>query len=228
MTEKEKCPTALEGAAGQDQEHSTTKSDSNSPTRGVKTSDGRTRNFTTVFYPESAPENWREILSELCVPCVVSPLHDQDKNPDGEPKKPHWHVMLMFSGKKSIKQVQDIISKFGGVGCQPVQDTRSMARYFCHLDNPSKAHYSVDDVQQFGGVDYLDLIASSSDKFKAIAEMEDWCDDNNIVSYRDLCRYARRERPDWHRLLCSCCSVHMTSYLKSAAWTDQVAGSRLP
>ncbi|HBM8385896.1 TPA: replication protein, partial [Enterococcus faecium] len=30
-----------------------------------KTKDERTRNWTFVVYPESAPENWREFLDEL-------------------------------------------------------------------------------------------------------------------------------------------------------------------
>ncbi len=48
---------------------------------------GRTRNFTTIVYPESAPENWMEILGELFIPSLVSPLHDRDTNPTGECKK---------------------------------------------------------------------------------------------------------------------------------------------
>ncbi|HDT7711324.1 TPA: replication protein, partial [Enterococcus faecium] len=51
-----------------------------------KTKDERTRNWTFVVYPESAPENWREFLDELHVPWVESPLHDKDVNPDGELK----------------------------------------------------------------------------------------------------------------------------------------------
>ena len=36
---------------------------------------GRTRNFATVIYPESAPENWQDILVEQFVPAFISPLH---------------------------------------------------------------------------------------------------------------------------------------------------------
>lgn len=221
MTKKKESPTALDGAAGHvTQDDSTTESGAKRHKGAAK----RTRNFTTVCYPDSVPENWREILSELCVPCVVSPLHDKDKNPDGEPKKPHWHVMFMFSSPKTISQAMELVSKINGVGCQTVKDTRAMARYFCHLDNPSKAQYSVDDALCFAGADYLEIIASSSDKYRAIAEMEEWCDEQGVDSYRDLCRYARKERPDWHRLLCTCCSVHMMAYLKSASWTDSRKG----
>ena len=35
------------------------------------------------FYPDSAPENWREIINGWLVDCLVSPLHDSDVNEDG-------------------------------------------------------------------------------------------------------------------------------------------------
>ena len=63
-----------------------------------KARDTRGRNFATMVYPESAPENWREILAGYFIPAFISPLHDKDLNPTGEPKKPHHHVMLMFEG----------------------------------------------------------------------------------------------------------------------------------
>lgn len=44
----------------------------------------RTRNFATVVYPESAPENWERILEEHCVPAFISPLHDKDIDAEGK------------------------------------------------------------------------------------------------------------------------------------------------
>ena len=54
----------------------------------------RTRNWTVVLYPESAPENWRDILDALHIEWVESPLHEFDTNATGEVKKPHWHLLL--------------------------------------------------------------------------------------------------------------------------------------
>ena len=56
----------------------------------------RTRNWATVVYPESAPENWESALQELCIPAFISPLHDNDLNTNGELKKGHFHIMLLF------------------------------------------------------------------------------------------------------------------------------------
>ena len=55
----------------------------------TKNGRGRTRNFATIVYPESAPENWKSILENEIVPALISPLHDKDINADGEKKKAH-------------------------------------------------------------------------------------------------------------------------------------------
>ena len=102
------------------------------------------RNFATVVYPESAPENWLERLDGLHVPAFVSPLHNQDINPDGSPKKPHWHILIMFAGVKTREQAQEVIDAIGGVGCESVSTVRGYARYLVHADNPEKAQEQED------------------------------------------------------------------------------------
>lgn len=50
--------------------------------------DGRARAWTFIVYPDSAPENWRDILDSKCIPWVESPLHDPDPNsPPEEARK---------------------------------------------------------------------------------------------------------------------------------------------
>lgn len=62
----------------------------------------RTRNWAFLMYPESCVTDWQERLTRRCVPCFVSPLHDQDTwtaydeqeneaHKQGEPKKAHYH-----------------------------------------------------------------------------------------------------------------------------------------
>lgn len=190
----------------------------------VKDKVSRTRNFATIVYPESAPENWLDILGEQCIPCFVSPLHDKDENSlDKERKKPHYHVMLMFEGVKSIEQVQGIFSLIGGVGCEVVQSLRGAARYLCHLDNPEKAQYDTSLVRCFAGADYMSVIGLAIDKYKAIGEMMDYCDEKCIYSYATLFRYARRERFDWFRILCDSGSVAMKEFLKTKYWEEKNA-----
>lgn len=183
---------------------------------------GRTRNFATIVYAESAPSDWQNILAEKFVPAFISPYHDSDKNANGEPKKPHWHVMIMFDGVKTNEQAKEIFDCIGGVGCERVGTVRGYARYLCHLDNPDKHQYSTDDVICLSGADYIGTIGLATDKYKAIGEMIDFCDDNSIYSYSDLLRYARLNRFDWFRVLCDNGTVVIREYLKSKLWTDNV------
>ena len=185
-----------------------------------KSRDTRVRNFATVVYPESAPENWQDILAEHCIPCFISPLHDKDLNPTGESKKPHYHVVLMFEGKKSISQVTEIFDSINGVGCEVVKSLRGYARYLCHLDNPEKAQYEPSDVRCIAS-DYIGTIGLAIDKYVAIGEMQDFCEQYDIVSFYALAKYARAHRQDWHRILCDCGSVFMREYLKSRKWSRE-------
>lgn len=181
---------------------------------------GRTRNFATVVYPESAPANWQSILSEQFVPAFISPLHDKDIDPDGKQKKPHWHVMLMFDGVKTTDQAVAVFEKIGGVGLEIVQSQRGYARYLCHMDNPEKNQYSPEDVRSLCGADYTGTIGLVTDKYKAIGEMIDFCELHDIFSYSDLLIHCRNERFDWFRVLCDNGTVVIKEYLKSRLWTS--------
>lgn len=190
-------------------------------TKKSSSGSGRTRNYGTVVYPESAPQDWMNILGEYCIPCFVSPLHDKDVDPGKQPKKPHYHVMLMFDGVKTVDQAKEIFDSIGGVGCEIVQSVRGYARYLCHLDNPEKYQYSLDDVHCFGGADYPATIGLPTDKYKAIGEMIDFCEDNDITSYADLLQWCRFNRMDWFRVLCDSGTFVMREYLKSKRWCDR-------
>lgn len=179
----------------------------------------RTRNYVGIVYPDSAPAGWQNILAEKCIPAFISPLHCDDKDPTGEPKKPHWHVMLMFDSVKTLNQAQEIFEELNGTECQPINSVRGYARYLCHLDNPEKAPYKQEDVVCLGGADYIGTIGLAIDKYVAIGEMQDFCDKYNIVSFYALSKYARSHRQDWHRILCDCGAVFMREYLKSRMWS---------
>ncbi|WP_405308744.1 replication protein [Methanobrevibacter sp.] len=186
-----------------------------------KNSIKRTRNFACTVYPESAPSDWIDILTEQFVPSFISPLHKDDVNPTGENKKEHYHVMIMFDNVKTSDQAREIFEKIKGVGCEIVQSVRGYARYLCHLDNPEKAQYNTDDVICLCGADYVGTIGLATDKYKALAEMQEFCDIHNVISFSLLVKYARVHRSDWYRILCDCGSIFMREYLKSKKWSDE-------
>lgn len=182
---------------------------------------GRTRNFATIVYPESAPENWLEVLDNLHVQAFVSPLHDRDLNPDGEPKKPHWHVLIMFDGVKTVAQAEDLLKQIGGVGCQKINSVRGNARYLCHLDNPEKVQYNSQDVLAFAGADYSEICSLVSDKYAIFREMLAFCETNSVFNFADLLIYASENRNDWFRVLCDGGVYVLKEYIKSRNWGQE-------
>lgn len=177
--------------------------------------DLRGRNFATVVYPDSAPENWIDILSDFHIPAFISPLHDQDVNVTGEAKKPHWHVMVMYEGKKSIQQVGEVFAAIGGVGCEQISTIRGYARYLCHLDNPEKVQYNPDEVKQLAGADYNNIIGLPTDKYKCLREMQEFINSQDVEYYSDLADYALEYRQDWYRILCDSGTYFIREYIKS-------------
>lgn len=182
------------------------------------TGSGRTRNFATVVYPESAPMHWQGILEEEFVPAFISPLHDSDVNPFGENKKSHYHVIIMFDSVKTNEQAKAVFDKIGGVGCEKVNSIRGYARYLCHLDNPEKHQYNQDDVRSLCGADYYNTIGLVTDKYFLISQMIEFCKEKDVVDYAKLLEYARCERFDWFRCLCDNGTIVIKEYLKSRKW----------
>lgn len=182
-------------------------------------SPSRTRNYMTLVYPESAPSNWLSILEESAIPCLVSPLHNKDVNEaDNEPKKEHYHVMLLFDGPKTLTQATEIVNSFSGVGCIPINSVRGQARYLCHMDNPDKAQYSADDVKAFGGADYRQIIGTAADKAKAIREMIEWIEENDVTCWADLLTYSSINRSDWFDTLINSGAYVTKEFIKSRTW----------
>ena len=75
------------------------------------------RNWAFVVYPESAPSDWIEQLQLSGAQFAISPLHDKDLNATGEPKKAHWHVIVVYgspqrSNVKSLTERLNALNRF--------------------------------------------------------------------------------------------------------------------
>lgn len=174
----------------------------------------RSRNWAFVLYPESAAPDWREKLNEMHIPAAVSPLHDMDCNADGEPKKPHYHIVLAFDSNKTREQVQEISDALQGTTVIKLNSLVAMLRYLTHKDNPEKQQYDPALVETYGGLPYFQIIETSSDKISMLAEIMDWVSEVNCIRYDILLDYCRKERWDWFELLTNNYTVVMSAYIK--------------
>lgn len=180
-----------------------------------KSTDDRVRNWTFIVYPESAPENWKEILQEQHINFAVSPCHDKDVNPTGEVKKAHYHVMLVFENKKSYSQILEITVLLNATIPQKVQSTKALIRYFVHIDNPEKHQYDVKDIYCYGTIDITTPFETAVTRYEAIREMIAYIDDNNITEFFELLKFASLENEVWFRCLSDNSSYVINQYIKS-------------
>lgn len=141
----------------------------------------RSRTWTFIVYPESAPANWEAIIDETHLCWCHSPLHNKDVDQDpetGEPKqkKIHWHVLVQFPSKKSQKQVDNLFKeKLNCTHAQIVANTPGMLRYFVHIDNPEKAQYSFEEFKMYCHGGMLTKVESA---FKSDSDTEI---NNNLI-----------------------------------------------
>ena len=181
-----------------------------------KSRDDRARIWTAILYPESAPENWRDILDEQHVPYAVSPLHDKDKNPTGEPKKPHWHIAFILEGKKSYTQMAAITASVKGTIPQKVESARGLVRYLAHMDNPEKAQYDHHMIETHGGVDIADyIVCTKADSRRILKEILEYIVKEDITEYEDILLYAMYNDDDWFDALRTECTYVVNAFVKS-------------
>lgn len=140
-----------------------------------------------ILYQESCADNWLQILKDSMYRISVSPLHDRDIKEDGELKKPHWHINILFAKAVSFEFVNEFISSFGGVMAVFIKDRKVMDEYHIHYNNPEKAQYHVQDILLLNGYQYVKGTFVKDDK--NLLEVENLILNLKIRSYYMLVQY---------------------------------------
>lgn len=145
------------------------------------------RNWAFVLYPESAPVDWRDLLQKTGLQCAVSPLHDRDLNPDGEPKKAHFHVIICYSGPTSFNVVKALTDSLCCPIPQVLEQVRGYYRYFTHKDNPEKFQYQESEISTINGFSIMDFVELSKSEVLSIKrELQSLIRSADILEYSDL------------------------------------------
>lgn len=87
---------------------------------------------------------------------------------------------------------------------QIVKDTRAMARYFLHLDNPEKAQYKKEDMLVGGGFDLENALKLSRSEEEAeerefVATILNKINEYNIIEFEDLVWLVMQEYSEQYR-----------------------------
>jgi len=190
----------------------------------------RIRNATFLVYPDSAPENWIQILRDLKVPFIVSPLHDKDKDLgelDGDlcplPKKPHYHVAVTCEGVHSLDYFQDLAKLVNGTIAWKIENLRSMLRYFCHMDNPEKYQYNQNEMMAYCGADLSALFKLQGQQLlDAVRCIIQTVRDESIYSFQDLVYYLHdNNQEDWLAVVTQQASIFFSAFMRDRYFTHK-------
>lgn len=148
------------------------------------------RYWTFIVYPESVKQNWKEYLQETGVQFAISPLHDKDINPTGEPKKPHYHIVACFTGPTTYNRVNTICEEIGATIPKRVMSVIGIIRYLTHKDNPEKYQYNEEDITTINGLDIKEITGLTTTQIEIIRrEIIKLIRTLRIKEYKDLINY---------------------------------------
>lgn len=171
------------------------------------------RNWAFVGYPESLPIDWLEIIQQKGIPFAVSPLHEFDFNPDGEVKKPHYHVILCFDGPTTFENVKSLTDSLNAPIPIPIESVKGYYRYLTHKDNPEKYQYKEEDIKTYNGFDVTDYL-TNSEMHLILREIIHVIRDHNFVEYQDLIDYLEENNFDYFKIACNK-TIFLNTYLTS-------------
>lgn len=182
----------------------------------------KSRSWTIVVYPESAPRNWREVLDDSHIRWVESPLHNMDANPDGERKKEHWHILLLFDGPVTFRNVSNLCKRLNSPIPQIAKSAKGMVRYMIHLDNPEKYQYKREDIVGHGGVDVDEFFAlSTTTRLHVTKEISQYILTNHITLFSDLVKQAITDgNDDWFDVMANHNTLFLNKLIDSE-WRKQ-------
>lgn len=180
------------------------------------------REYAFLLYPDSAIFDWLEVVKQLQQPFFTI-LHDKDINPDGTPKKPHYHVMIMFDNPRAESTIKRINLMCGGNGhFEQLLSRRGYARYLCHMDNPEKYQYPRECVCAFYGADYSKETMSVAElkhlEDNTYCDIINFCKSNRIIAYYQLVDYCIEHKREWLPYIRGKNGQSVVYYIKSYYW----------
>lgn len=175
-----------------------------------------------VLYPESAPENWQELLNRSGLPWAVSPLHENDLNADNSKKKAHYHVIIIWTNSTTYNAVKKFTQgTLNGTVPQVLHSPLGYYRYFTHEDNPEKYQYDKADIQSGNGFDIADYAKmTKQQKLELHMKLSELILEHGIYSYAEAVQMAMSMGFDEYEMVTSH-TIHFTNLCKSVGYAKR-------
>lgn len=187
----------------------------------------KSRCFATIIYAESAPKDFKEKIRKMKIPAYLI-CHDKDLNENGDLKKEHYHLILLFSGVRTEESVKKILNDAGlnSVGLQVCYSKQGSLEYLIHMNDEGKHRYNMDDVEAFNTIPYheaLKRIDVTSFKYDTLADIVDLVEEKNFFSFSILVRYCKEHEPRFFNALAESNASHfMVQYLNARSYEKKI------
>ena len=168
-----------------------------SQAQGLHKDNEKGRHFWYVVYPESAPDDWIERLTNTGLAFCVSPLHDKDTNADGSKKKAHWHVIISWGNTTTYRNAKGLCDMLNCPFPQMLKRANGAYRYHQHLDNPEKYQYTESSKTYNGWERPLETcdIDRIMDEIRLMVLLED------CMEYGELCSICAQWGPEYSEVV---------------------------
>lgn len=164
------------------------------------------RYWKFLLYPDSCGGGWNsdvdydrllDRLEALNVQLFCSPIHNRDLDEGGNFKKPHMHVLLYVPGKKSYRQVLELLEPFGVKIVLPVDDHEVDEAYWCHLNcrnKTAKPEYPVEDCVALNGYQPTGILKEQ--RHGNLGRLWRLIEDNGVIYFCDLMNEVMKSYPN--------------------------------
>ena len=167
-----------------------------------KKKQGNTATFTdfcAILYPEDLRFNQLKFeiwLQESMLDGCLSPLHQPDKEEDGQ-KKEHFHLFVRFRGRRKIESVYKLFepifkdSEKSHIHLfQECLNRFNYIPYMLHYGYPDKEQFEPQVMYNFGVFNYRDYLILPHEIPQILIEI---INKHNITNYRWLINYLLQE-----------------------------------
>lgn len=151
------------------------------------------RLWSTIVYPDSAPEDFVDIIASWLMPCALSPCHCADKETDFDyQSKPHYHLIMYYEGPVPEYQAQELSDQLSGCKVKAVKSFRAYTRYLIHLDHPEKEQFPHSMPLIFGGYDLSPITQDLSDdiEYNEVFSLISFIEENKITEPAELIHFC--------------------------------------
>lgn len=188
--------------------------------------------WSGICYPENMTESWKDDIADMVQIPFAYCVHDSDKNVDGEERKTHVHIILVFPNSTTYNHalsVYNLLSETGKICCpvcKKIINIRKMYDYIIHdtdeCRKKGKHPYKPKDRICGNNFDigcYEQI--SLEEKEEILNELEDIIYKEGITNYFQFNRYVASNYDKEYRKVVRAHSGHFDRLIKGL-WYDMI------